>query len=280
MLVDKKNFKVYELDGKESIKERIAATKQTLPNYIHFIYEPNAEGGEDIRTQLISQDIEKATIIKIEECYQECVDTYKISIDDFAKLWYIHNLGMGKNIDPHREFLFTDFLEKHKIIYKIMVSEIPQFNKDYNEKMKRLIDKVRKRTSIFIKFEKFKPVHSTPCETVRIKTELQFEADYDIYELFNALKMSRDIPFAVIRDYYKILKNYVPSEKWTYTRERQEGDFKDKQDVLFLKVLNLKNEPLKNIDKTDPSLYSTVTIYFESQAEEEKRLREKERISK
>lgn len=279
MLVDGTNFKVYELDSKESIRDRIAVKKRMLPKYIHFFSKFNSDGIENMETRLLSEEIKNQTVMDISDFYQECLELYTINIEEFANFWYIYNLDKGKRSDPHKEFLFAEFLEKHSINFEVFKSEVSEFQKINLSRFEKLKKQVNQRTEQFIEFEKFETVYSTVNETVRIKTELQFEADYDIYELFNALKMSRDIPFAVIGEYYKILKDFVPSEKWTYTRERQEGDFKDKQDVLFLKVLNLKNETLKNVQKTDPNLYSTITIFFESQQDEDKRKRE-ERLKK
>lgn len=287
MLVDNHFFKIYELDSKQSIKERIAVTlKNELPRFVSFTYGVVEETREeDLKTRTISQTLEKYDIRFINEAFVECVELYSplsdeqsgdagrtLTIEEFSNQWYIHKIKIRKEKNPHEEYHFSEFLEKNRTNLGILKDNLEQYERKLAEEFKQLKKKVAESVILFKKFEQYKPVHSTNSETVRIKTELQFEVDYDIYELFNSLKMSRDIPFAVIGEYYKILKDFVPSDKWTYTRERQDGDFKDKQDVLFLKVLNLKNEPFKNFEKIDPNLYSTVTIYFESQQEEEKRL--------
>ena len=280
MFVDGKRFITYELDSKDTIKERIALEKKILPEHIIFTFSKDEGGVDNVFTQTLPQIMDKYKPFQFEQFYEENKDNFKsIDFESMANLWYINVMKEGKASDPYAEILLNEFLKKNRYALDRLVSNIEQFKKAQKSKFDSFSTKVQKDTQIVSELEKHKQTHTTPIEVVKVKTEVSFEVDYDIYELFNYIKMSRDVPFAVIGEYYKILKDFIPLDKWTYTRERLEGDFGDKREVLYLKTLNVRNEPIKNFQQTNPNLYSTVSIYFETPQEETKRKRE-ERLKK
>ena len=267
--INGKSFTTYELDSDETILERIAVQENSLPEYIKIV----GDGPQKKTINLVKQ-ISNYPSHEFENFYNFFKDEFpKIDFETFSKLWYIYSLDRGKNINPLITIALEDFLQKHSSSLAKM-SEFESFYSTLKIRMESLNKKVKQSLKDFKEFSSYEGIPSTPLEVVRVKTELLFEVEYDIYELFNYMKMSRDIPFAVIGSYYKIMEGFIPSDRWSYTRERLEGDFGDKRDVLYLKILNIKNEPLQNYGKTDPNLYSTVSIYFETPQEELKRKRE------
>lgn len=271
--VDGKVFTTYELDSDESILNRIATIKKTLPKFIKILRKED----ENITTLDLIEEMEKFKPHEIERFYDKYTEYFPdVTLYDIARLWYIHSLKEGdkKIMNPHIEITIEEYLKSHNDSFIKIEQNISDFKKDFKTKLSTLEKKVKEEVIDFKEFSKQKNIHSTPIEVVRIKTEITFEVEYDIYELFNYMKMSRDIPFVVIGSYYKIMEGFVPSDRWSYTRERLEGDFEDKKDVLYLKTLNVKNEPLKNYDNVNHELYSTISIYFETPQEETKRKRE------
>ncbi|MDD4931365.1 MAG: hypothetical protein PHG66_04460 [Candidatus Colwellbacteria bacterium] len=268
-----KNFQSYELDSNETIADRIAVSKKTLPDYIKVMYGET----KNITTLNLIDQIKKFKPHELEKFYETYKEDFpKVDFDNFARLWYLYALKEGDKsiMDPHVQITLDAYLEKQSSNFSKIEGSMGTFKTDMKTKLDSLTKKVSKDLADFKEFSTHSKIHSTPIEVVRVKTELVFEVEYDIYELFNYMKMSRDIPFAVIGSYYKIMEGFVPSDRWSYARERLEGDFGDKRDVLYLKTLNVKNEPLKNYERIDPNLYSTVSIYFETPQEESRRKRD------
>lgn len=271
--VDGKVFTTYELDSDESILNRIAISKKTLPKFIKILRKEE----ENITTLDLIEEIEKFKHHEIEKFFNKYTEYFPdVTLYDIARLWYIHSLKEGdkKIMNPFIEITIDEYLQKYNDSFSKLKRDISNFENDFKSKLEILEKKVKEEVIDFKEFSKQKNIYSTPIEVVRVKTEITFEVEYDIYELFNYMKMSRDIPFAVIGSYYKIMEGFIPSDRWSYTREKLDGDFEDKKDVLYLKTLNVKNEPLKNYDHVNHDLYSTISIYFETPQEETKRKRE------
>lgn len=260
--VNGKSVETYLLDTKTSIINRIALQRGVLPDRLYT----------QIDTDQKIQDIEAHTLDELTKKYEGhqlelFYDTYKdkfpkYTLENIAHIWYDYRLKRGKESDPYVEITITDYLKSKNISYELLKTTLDYFNTSQQEKFNEF--KRNAETDVAnLKLSKgLNAVKATPLEIIKVKTELSFEVDYDIYELFNSLKMSRDMPFAVIGNYYKILKEFTPVDSWTLAREKVASDFGDKTEVLYLKLLNTLNEPLSNIQRTNPNFYSTVSIYF------------------
>ena len=69
-------------------------------------------------------------------------------------------------------------------------------------------------------------------------------------ELFENLNLSRDIPYAKLGNFTKVLKSFSPPDEFIYSE----------QGKLTLFVLNKNNEPLSNIEVPKFTNYSTILI--------------------
>ncbi len=281
LIVDNEKFDVYELDNKSSIINRISHNYNTLPEYIHIDFSKKKDKDIANVTNLIKLMDEYKGSDLFEEFYEKYKDTFPhLKFEDFASLWYIYSIKEEKDenrFNPYIDLTVDEAFSKlgNTTLQRIK-QDIDSFKTKFNDKRKRLKKKVESELIQYKKFSKLKSVHSTEVEILKIKTEVIFEVDYDIYELFNNLNISRDIPFISINEYYKILKEFKPPDKWSYGIEEYEDfgikDLKKKVkgdglsyniDILYLKVLNTKNEPLYNMKNTKAELYSTVAIFFE-----------------
>lgn len=281
MKLNGENFVKRDLDSLLTIKERIALPV-LLPEYIKLFSDKNFENEITSITD-VNEDMYSLSILGI---YNKYTNEYKtkndmegalkelnnyfpeMSIEDFFNTWYYFVLMDAIDRNPFLDVTTHEFIKKHKLreIYSI-----DEFKKKYTERIKQLTLKVHKDNEQFSFFDKQKLFHTTPVEIIKIKTEVEFEVNYDIYELFNNLKMSVDIPYAVIENYYKILDEFKPPERWTYIKENVESDFTEKNDVLYIKVLNKKNTDFTK--QVEPDFYTTVSIYFESPKQEKLRKR-------
>ena len=273
LIVDGKRFTTYDLDSRDTIKNRIAVEKKTLPEYISYTFSTDEKVNATITTQTILQLIKGYKPLQFEKFYKENKELFNIDFETLSYLWYTIQTNDGEKSDPYIEHTIDEFLLKNNFSMTKLKNGLEEFKKTQKRKLKTFLDRVEKEVAVVQELQSHEPIYTTPIEVVKVKTEVLFEVDYDIFELFNHMKMSRDVPFAVIGEYYKIFKDFIPLDRWTYSRERLEGDFRNKREVLYLKTLNVRNEPIKNFQRTDPNLYSTVSIFFETPQEETKRKR-------
>ena len=289
LIVDEKKFVTYELDfyddinSKHStIKNRIAYQNGILPEYLVLQKTPD-EGG-NIKTINFFNIIDKYQIHELPEFYKEYKDIFDLDLRTVALTWYNTKI---KTLDPYTTIMLDEFLIKESdrilSLSKIQM-DLQEFNKTFTSRLSTFLKNMKQEVKLFKEFEQLKPVHSTPLELLKVTTELSFEVDYDIYELFNYLKLSKVIPFATIDNYYKPYKEFKPLKSWTYSNERLEGAFPDKKDVLYIKVLNVRDtyidtdENIVELQRKLSSIYSTVSIYFESADEEYKRKKKEDDI--
>lgn len=272
--VDGKRFITYELDSRESIKNRIALEKKILPDRILFTFTVDENGDTNITTTTIEDVMNRYKNSQFQQFYEDNKDQFNIDFESIANIWYLIVLDEGKKSDPYVDLTFDEYIKQYKYSLSRLQDSIKDFKEQQRSKFNLFTASAKKELDIVKELDRHKSIHTTSVEVVKVKTEVSFEVDYDIFELFNYIKMSRDVPFAVIGDYYKILKDFIPLDRWTYAREKLEADFGNKKEVLYLKTLNVRNEPIKNFQKTDPNLYSTVSIYFETPQEETKRKRD------
>ena len=215
MLVDGKRFVTYELDSKETIKDRIAMEKKLLPEHMIVTFSKD-ENDQDIATTVTIPDLmNKYKRNDFKNFYEDNKEDFKsIDFDAMANLWYIFALQNGENSDPYIEHLLDEYLVPNRYSIDKIKDNIKAFNDSQKAKLNLFISKVKNEIEMAKDLERYDQVHTTPVEVVKVKTEISFEVDYDIFELFNYVKMSRDVPFAVIGEYYKILKDFIPSDPY------------------------------------------------------------------
>lgn len=254
MIVDGKKITVSKLDTKQNIEDKICLQRKILPKYINFKYLSENE----IETQEINDVMKKYDILDFDNFLSKNV--FELDIKTLIILWFINH---KKDIDPHVEMVFYDKYKKRFDTGKITSKEnIESFIKKDIVEFKNFSENITRSLDILTELEQYKATVISDIDIVKVKTKVNFHVNYDIFELFNSMELSRDIPFCVIGNYYKILKDFIPVDSWTYTKEKINNDIKGKDNVLFVKVLNVRNEPSRNITKTDESLYSTVSILF------------------
>ncbi len=118
------------------------------------------------------------------------------------------------------------------------------------------IKHVEEDVKFFKLFDKYLPKEEAPeGSDIQIsKTSLlvKFKIDGDIYDLFDKLITSRNIPYAQLGNFYKLIKSFKPPKEWL------EIEYED--EVLVLYVLNRSIEPERNKIFPNTELYSPVFI--------------------
>jgi hypothetical protein len=261
--VNGKRYRTYPVDTVTSIKHRIALQAGVIPERIRYKITEIADRREvEWKTMdVVMRDYAPEQLQLFYDVHKSDFPEY--TLENMACAWYVsHQLKTKSN--PYIDITLRDYLSQQKINYDMIpTSTLDYFQSSQRDKYNtfaRSAQYDQSRIELFT--SDLKTIHATPLEIVKVKTELQFTVGYDVYELFNSLQMSRDLPFAVVGNYYKILKEFVPVDSWTLSNERAQSDFGGDEDVLYLKLLNVANEPPQNRYKTNPNLYSTVAIWF------------------
>jgi hypothetical protein len=264
MLVDGKKFIVYDLDNKKTINDRIAYEYKVLPRFINIIIDKK---GNATTENLISK-IKDANISEMKSTFEKNKKIYKLTELEFVMLWFIHKYNSLPN--EYDKFEFMEKLEKEfKILYSHVENEAVHFLREINNGMELLKNEVDLQTEMMHSLIKKRPIYSSKIEVVKTTLSVEFTVEYDIYELFNNMRMNRDVPFCSINSFYKILKNFNPPESWKYIRTSGLGG--TTSELMVMKVLNVFNETVENVKKPKDDYYSNVSIRFESSYEEYQR---------
>ena len=87
--------------------------------------------------------------------------------------------------------------------------------KNHNDDTKRKIGEINsiKQTveselKILDYFDKLKEVESTNLEVTKIKKEYVYTVNIDSCTFFDSINLSNDVPFATLKDFYKIYKGF------------------------------------------------------------------------
>ena len=227
--INDKKFKVYTIDTKETIMERIASDMNTLPQYLFFpegepdfeelseienikvidvrsvIMDPNFGLGfsklyERVRPML-SQDVRDSTILEIylnnnptiTDVDKSMVSVYLLTIESDLKALNINNVDLNDIIENRERQ--TDGFEK-----------IMEANKKKVKIHVKLADTIE--TMVGVEYTKFE------LEKVNFDLTLNIK-NISIMEIFNQIQLNSGVPFACINGFFKILKDFTPEEEWS-----------------------------------------------------------------
>ncbi len=162
-----------------------------------------------------------------------------------------------RSVDPVIRLSFSTAME--------MTPEIGSFDIfriDYEAEQKNISDSVEKATqsslkdlnlfNAFIRELNYEPTETTTIQLSKTRLSVKFQIFTDVYELFNGLLLSQNLPFVSVGNFYKVLKTFKPPKDWAVKYEQE--------DLMVLFVLNRQIEPEKNKIRADSKNYSPVFI--------------------
>jgi hypothetical protein len=289
MIIDNKDFKTYLLDNLFSIKRRFSRLNNIIPEYIHF--EPIKENLNFLKNEYKSINlinfIKNSSINDIKKVYDLNIKHFNLTIIDFVSLWC--NLKYNSKIPSfsNEDFYFlTEFIEKYNVNLNYIEDNMSFFLKKLKEKLDYNNKTVDDETLILERFEKFETVYSTKLDITKIKKEYVYTVNVDSCYFFDSIKLSNDVPFAVLKEFYKVSKGFKPLTKWIFIND----ELKDKETII-LKVSNKKNTQLFNesnvgsdsetYKELKDEMYFNVYITFKSSWDEyleEKKQKEKKEL--
>ena len=278
VLINNKKFTTYELDTEETILDRISFEMDTLPKYLYFPDDnfkmETLKSSDNIKVLNLFKIItEEQTGFDFKKMY-ESIKKYSLKLN-FEEDILIPFLIFNKNkkgemsgnwsmfIQGQIENLNREILKiKDDKIYDIVDNILKQqkdYLKKYEEKKDKLYKNVKEKIEIFQDYEKgvnnFIKFTEFELENVSFEVILNVE-NLSILEIFNQIKLNPFVPFVSINDYYKILKDFTPSEDWSNSLT----------DILIFKVLQ------KRVSTDDFEDYTNAFMLFEEDENGEKKL--------
>ena len=275
MKIDDKEFKSYLLDNEYTVKRRIAFLNNTIPEFLHL--EKVSEENDYTSINLIKK-IQETNMNSLENIKKLNDKYFYLSFLDLMCLWcYIKYKGSfpsGDNVDFYE---FTIYIEKNNLRSDYIENEMPFFLKKIKDKINNIKQTVENEVKILEYFDKLDEVESTNLEITKIKKEYVYTVNIDSCSFFDSISLSNDIPFATLKDFYKIYKGFKPLTKWIFltddlTTVSRTGQSIDKvgseKDIITLKVSNVKNTPL--IKENEPSKLDELDIENYNKGQQER----------
>lgn len=276
MKIDGKEYTSYLLDNDYTIKRRLAFSNNTIPDFI-YIEKIDEKYTEYTSINLIKK-IQEININSLEKLKELNDKYFYLSLLDlmclFCYIKYKGNIPSGNNVDF---FVFTTFLEKYEIKSDYIENEMPIFLKKVKDKINNIKQTVESEIKILDYFDKLKGVESTNLEVTKIKKEYVYTVNIDSCTFFDSINLSNDIPFAALKDFYKIYKGFKPLTKWIFLNDdlnldRSSNQNKEQKDIITLKVSNVKNTPLMKENELNILDELDLENYEKEKEENEKKL--------
>jgi hypothetical protein len=254
--INGKKFHIYDLDTPDSIFSRLAMELKTIPKYLYFPNDiPTIEqllGNDNIVVEDLMAEIKENTekSSTFEYVYNS-LNTKIVQKDlnlllDVFVSFIVYNNELK---EQHANFTFMqiqDDLDKHdwfevlpnpKDIWEKRLS----IKKQDEELVKRNTLKANKHLHIVQEFEQVKHHKQyTDFELQKVTFDIVLNLkDISLFEIFNQIKLNTIVSFATCKNFFKILKDFVPPSDWSVSFD--EG--------IIFKVL--EKEKLDNISVDD-----------------------------
>ena len=286
MKIDGKDFKSYILDNEYTIKRRMAFLNNTIPEFLYLeklVSDKKIKKDEEYRSINLIKNIQESNISSLNKIKELNDKYFFVSFLDLLCLWcYIKYKGSfpsGDNVDFYE---FTSYIEKNNIRSEYIENEIPFFLKKIKDRINDIKTTVENEVKILNFFDNLKQVDSTNLEVTKIKKEYIYTVNIDSCSFFDSINLSNDIPFAALKDFYKIYKGFKPLTKWIFLNDdlnidsrresRLGGIESSEKDIISLKVSNIKNTPLMKENESNILDEIDIEKYQEEMQENEKKL--------
>lgn len=266
VFINGKKFNIYDLDNMSTIISRIAYNLNTLPN---FLYMPEKIKYEDLYND--TKDLEVIDLIKqikksgkknlsLFELLEYLKDKVGSKLNDrIITIWLLSNDIVRNNPDLLKEL--SNELIKRRYYYSLisvnsLIENLEKERVDIEEDLeynKNVVIINNKKSLIFKKINTYK---STKFEIEKIQYKLILNIkNIPLLEIFNSIILNEAVPFSTTKNYFKILKEFVPPLDWIDIEE-------------YLIYVYVSKSPKIENTKTDD--YRAVEIGVEGEIGEEK----------
>lgn len=227
--VNDKNIPIFLLDTEESIKLRIASTLNTTVKYLYGLPDDLKEQKEfkvvDILKEIKDDASKSLDFQDFVDKNKDLLKTFNIK-KDILNLWIAYNTELqrlspeystailnlqGETLKNNGYYQNTEeFINFWKYSKDTVINDL---------NLQLLTEKNRNKRYIEI-CENFEQIEDglgyTDLNLKRISFDMILNLkNISIIELFNHIVLNENIPFVICKNYYKILKDYIPLEEWS-----------------------------------------------------------------
>lgn len=239
VLINGKEFKIYELDSVETIINRIASQYDTIPKYIYFPL-----GKPNINLFLSTSNVEIENLFRsilsftkdfnFDKLYVNIKDKMsqnKLDLYEDILIPFIIYSEKLKNIpDMYRNYLLTSLAEyMTPINSSIDIDKLQRIWKEKDENEQIFNKSISNNKSLVLQNNKknllletiTEGVENTKFELEKIsyKLTLNIKNIVTINEIFNYVILDKYVPFVNLNNtYYKILKEFNPYIEWSNSK--------------------------------------------------------------
>jgi hypothetical protein len=278
-------FKLYELDTDDSIISRIAVILNTLPKYLYF-----KEGKNDLKSfknievsdtlEFIKTGVQDSTdyskfLRRFNKNFPDAVATIQgesvqpslQSEKELFTIWLAYNkrleelqeIGGGVMLDSvGEEFVKNGHFQTLKDFTNFWKNTKPTIIRDLQQAISDHKNNTDRYTELYKAFSEIEEgLVYTPLRKEKVVFDIVLNLeDITLMEIFNHILLNEYIPFAVCKNYYKILKDYVPSEEWAKGGENDYITLKmyEKRDANLLVSKDYTDVVITVSDKVQASM--------------------------
>jgi hypothetical protein len=275
--INGKKFKLYDLDTVDTIISRIAVNFETIPKYLYFS-EGIPKNFRDVREisvdnilEFIKSNASESTDFK--KFIKKFLKKYpNMSLDikkDLLEVWLSYNTQLEQIADFDTSILVSTGDEIAKEGYFKDEKDFQNFwNNERDGKKREIEDDISRHNEqtkgsidlykIFDEITEEDEIGYTDFNIEQVKLEIVLDLEgITVLEIFNHIKNNETIPFASCKNYYKILKDFVPPEEWAEktkgrTLVNRHKVLENEDNCIFLKMYEKEKIKVKNYkDFTD-----------------------------
>jgi len=277
-------IEVYDLDSIDSIINRLCAKFNTLSKFIYF---PNGLPTMEIISENSNEPILFENMLRVikktnnfEELYKILNEKLNFTLNDVVYYYLILN----EEIDRLEDMEKNDPMMRGNAVDPFLLflnNSIKNIDKDANIDIKNIITNrygsvinirkqiennilyVKKQSEIFKDFNNRVGLNYTEFELEKVKFEIILDVEnISLLEIFNNIKLNKNIPFATTHYFYKILKDFTPFIEWTDLFNRSKTYFDKYKNINRDK--NIIFKILQKEDFTDMKDYSECILNYEN----------------
>lgn len=225
MQINGKNFKVYLSDTVDTIKDRIAVSKNTLPQYL--VFTPELESPSQTGNLVVTNVLAPVLNSKEFTFPEDKLDFNKVSREEAERFFVAtHDITNATDKTENDMIMFLTYAIKGLTALGVNAIWKDRFEirKKMRDKIAKLRGEVEATTSAFEDFENIPSVKTVEYEVSMIQFNIRFGAatqrGITVPELFNTLAVTKMAPYASTGSaasdgpFYKIFHDFAPNPDW------------------------------------------------------------------
>lgn len=221
MQINGKNFKIYLSDTVETIKSRIAVSKNTLPQYL--LFNPELESPSQTGNLIVVNMLTPLLNSTQTNFPEDEIDFDKVSREEAERLFVAtHDIVLTLDKTPGKtnaeiELFLTFAITGLKVLdAKTIWKERVSIRKNMKNRITKLREEVEATTKILETFENIPSINTVEYELSMVQFTIRLGVPYfgSIAELFNSLTVTKMAPYANMGSFYKIFHDFSPNPEW------------------------------------------------------------------